>query len=139
MMKATLSAGGIIASGPCVYVLSLHNEETREIYIGRTGSSNGTGTSSPYKRLAKHLAKSGSTMSCIHDNQFPERFLESAAVTFLAESVPQDVEVHAERWLRWKFRSEILLNKDNPPTEEPELKGALKATLELLYKAAKEG
>ena len=135
MIRAKLSAGGIVESGPCVYVLSLDDGKTRKTYIGRTGTSNNTGISPPFKRLAGHLSRRGKTQSCIHDNNFPDGFLERACICFTAAIVPSGFQHKAEKWLRWKLREEKdILNRDLPPTVEPDIPPEVKRSLNELYR-----
>ncbi len=140
MIKATLSPGGLLESDPCVYILTLTAQGLQKMYVGRTGTSNNTGTSTPYKRLASHLAKRGKTMSCIHqDNKFPAGFLAKASIKFVAVPVPPNTQKDSERWVRWKFGSQKLLNKDKAPIHEPELPNEIKIKLKRLYQAAIKG
>jgi hypothetical protein len=124
MISAKLGPGGLNQDSPCVYVLQIITEQESWLYIGRTGTSNKTGISSPYKRLAKHLAKVGSTQSCIWDNSHvlsPE-VLQSATIRFEAVPIPLDYVSTAEQWLLWKFREQHLLNKERKlPSVEPKI------------------
>ena len=126
----------MLENAPCVYVLTLTTDNERKSYVGRTGTSNNTGISTPYKRLGSHLAKIGNTRSCIHDNDFPDGFLEKATTTFLAVTVPPNLHVHAERWMRWKFGTQELLNRDKAPLHEPILPSEIRKKLERLYQTA---
>ena len=69
LYKAHLTPGGLRAAEQCVYLLELRRGNEVWRYVGRTGTSNGTGVSSPYKRLARHLAKVGKTQSCIWEDE----------------------------------------------------------------------
>ena len=113
MISAKFSPGGLILDTPCVYVLQIKTEQISWLYIGKTGTSNNTGISSPYKRLAKHLAKIGSTQSCIWDNRhiLSPNILQSATIRFEAVPVPSEYASTAEKWLLWKFREHHLLNR----------------------------
>ena len=132
MISAKLGPGGLIHNTPCVYVLQIIAERESWLYIGRTGTSNKTGTSSPYKRLAKHLAKAGSTQSCIWDNSqvLPLEVLQSATIRFDAVPVPFDYVSTAEQWLLWKFREHHLLNKERKfPSIEPKIESEIRDLL----------
>lgn len=143
MITAKLGAGGLIHDSPCVYALQIITERESWLYIGRTGTSNKTGISSAYQRLAKHLAKVGSTQSCIWDNSHvlsPE-VLQSAIIRFDAVPVPLDYVSTAEQWLLWKFREKQLLNKElKLSSVEPKIEVRIRELLvELIQKIEEKG
>lgn len=79
-------AGGFRHERRAVYLL----RSGRFSYAGVTGTSNATGVSSPYKRLASHLAKRGNTQSAFWDNADREGFLpESGGFEFVATFIPE--------------------------------------------------
>ncbi len=129
-IRAEFTAGGLSKS-PCVYLLSIRAAKETWRYVGRTGTSNKTGTSSPYQRLAKHLAKVGKTQSCIWDSDcLPQDILDRAAICFVALPVALEEELKlAERWLRWRLRGEHCLNKEPAAKSEPEIPAPLHARL----------
>jgi len=130
-IRANFSAGGLSKRRKCVYLLSIRSAKETWHYVGRTGTSNKTGTSSPYQRLAKHLAKVGNTQSCIWDSVcLPPTILDEATIDFVALPIDQEDEITlAERWLRWRIRDEHSLNKEKLPTSEPEMRAKLRALL----------
>lgn len=133
MISAKLGPGGFQDS-PCVYILQIITERESLLYVGRTGTSNKTGSSSPYKRLAKHLAKTGSTQSCIWDNPqvLSPVVLQTATIRFEAIPVQSKYSSTAERWLLWKFRNHRLLNKERKPSIESEIETKIRDLLEKL-------
>ncbi len=139
MITSHLSSGWITESGPCVYVLSLRSKKQRKLYIGRTGTSNNTGISTPFKRLASHLSKRGKTRSCIHDNDLDDAFLKNAEITFTAVSVPLGQQISSEQWLRWKFKETEVLNRDAYPPTEPNLSPETRNKLETLFRTINKG
>ena len=137
IIRADLSAGGLSNKLPCVYILTIRGVKDWWHYVGRTGTSNRTGTSSPYKRLAKHLAKGGNTQSCIWGSDLPLLVLENAAISFVALMIDQEDEVGlAEKWLHWRFKDKPSLNRETPPKAEPQLSAELRVRLEVLANSA---
>src|SRR5437667_9018607 len=93
-IRAQFTAGGLSRKSPCVYLLTIQSGSARWHYVGRTGTSNRTGTSSPYQRLARHLAKVGKTQSCIWDSAcLPSRVLEKAGISFSALPLDDEAEL----------------------------------------------
>jgi hypothetical protein len=135
-IRAEFTAGGLSKKSRCVYLLTVRAGKQKWHYVGRTGTSNKTGFSSPYQRLAKHLAKVGKTQSCIWDADcLPPKVLDRAIISFLALPIAQEDEVRlAEKWLHWRFADKPSLNKENPPTSEPKISGKLRARLCFTYK-----
>lgn len=127
VIEATLTAGGFNHQDPCVYVINITSPQGDWMYVGRTQTSNGAGTSSPYKRLALHLAKRGATQSCIWDNHpdpLSSHILAEARIAFRAIYVPAQNVAVAERWLWWYIGQHpgyLLLNRELAPLEEPGL------------------
>jgi hypothetical protein len=137
MIKATFTAGGLVDNNPCVYVVEITCPEVVWTYVGRTRSANNGGTSSPYKRLASHLAQRGETHSCIWNNcpnPLPPHSLQSASITFRAVFVPAESVVQAEKWLRWHLQQcgRRLLNREAIPPREPDLEEHVQAELRTL-------
>jgi hypothetical protein len=131
IIRANFSSGGLTANMPCVYLLMLRNAGESWQYVGRTGTSNNTGTSPPYKRLAKHLAKAGKTQSCIWDSskRLPKRFLNNASLSFVALPLKKKDVEQAEQWMRWRFKGAYSLNKQTP-RERPSIKKGLQLQLQ---------
>jgi hypothetical protein len=136
--KAHLTPGGFSAEEQCVYLVELRRGNEVRRYVGRTGTSNGTGVSSPYKRLARHLAKVGKTQSCIWKDKVTPRIhkdlLNNAEIFFTALPMAKRKQVDlAERWLRWKLGGDLSLNQEPPPSEEPDLDSQLKERLRQVF------
>ena len=74
LIVSTLGRGGFDNTKRAVYVLLLN----QYVYIGVTGASNNTGTSSPHKRLSTHVTKNGSTKSAVWDNIFAGSLVSEA-------------------------------------------------------------
>lgn len=133
--EARFSPGGLRDDLPCVYVLSVDVPGQPRYYVGRTGTLNKTGQSSPFKRLATHLTKRGNTQSalwekarCLRDKSF-----ENAPVHFAAIAVPPENVVDAEKWLCAQFEREDLIN-ENPSGVPPDISDELKHALNDLMK-----
>ena len=139
-IHAEFSPGGLVGNIPCVYLLILRNGAQSWHYVGRTGTSNRTGTSSPYKRLARHLAPVGNTQSCIR--QLPEGLRKSASISFVALRLPERNVKHAETWMRWHLQDSYSLNRQKapkvPPSIEKRLKQQLQRTFGALYQSCAE-
>ena len=137
IIRADFTAGGLSCKLPCVYILTIRDTNKSYYYIGRTGTSNNTGMSSPYKRLAKHLAKHGNTQSCIWNADLPKSFLDAAVISFVALTFDEkDEAASAEDWLRWRFAGKNSLNKEMPEKEEPSVPAELRAKLTSLTESA---
>jgi hypothetical protein len=75
----------------CIYAILIQDKDDKQyIYVGKTGTTNGPGFSSPMGRLASHIKKIGKTRSLFHDNEiFKEHFrknnysLDGCIVKFL--------------------------------------------------------
>lgn len=136
MICANLTAGGFSKETPCIYLLTLCSAKKIWRYVGRTGTSNKTGISSPYQRLAKHLAKAGKTQSCIWDSPcFSPEILNCAKISFKALLISKEKDLkQAEKWLRWHFSGKCSLNKEKVPKSEPKISDKLRSRLLLLEK-----
>ena len=136
-VRAELSAGGLSNGSRCPYMLTLRHDGRTWRYVGKTGTSSKTGVSSPFKRLAKHLAKAGETQSCIWDSVcLPRRVLERGTIRFLALSIADDDKLKfGEDWLRWRTQGKSSLNKQRPPASEPEISAGLRARLRSVFKS----
>ena len=134
IIKANFSAGGILSKKPCVYILTMRNDKECRHYVGKTGTSNETGISSPFKRLAAHIAKRGKTQSCIWDNDLNKDFLQTAAISFRALLVEENDVSNAEKWVFWEMSSQSLfmLNKQTKILEQPKISPELQKNLKLL-------
>lgn len=130
-IRADFTAGGFSKKAQCVYLLTIQGPRDTWHYVGRTGTSNKTGISSPYQRLAKHLAKSGKTQSAIWDSRcLSPDDLDRAAISFVALPIARDDELKlAEEWLRWHSAGERSLNKEKPPVSEPVISAELRSRL----------
>ncbi len=137
MFEATLSPGGLICQSPVAYIITVEDASNRVFYVGRTGSSNGTGTNSPYGRLAKHLSKQGTTQSClwIERNKLRGDWMANAHVRFTAVNVPEGQANNAENWIISQFEVNELLNA-NPGRKAPEIDSVLQKSLEMLITRA---
>jgi hypothetical protein len=135
-IRADFASGGFSKNAQCVYLLTVRGTKNTWHYVGRTGTSNRTGVSSPYQRLAKHLAKVGNTQSCIWDSVcLSSQILEHAALSFVALPLADEDELRlAEAWLRWRFAGESSLNKERPPTSEPKISSRLRSQLRPICK-----
>jgi hypothetical protein len=138
VFKAHLTSGGLCSTEQCVYLVELRRGDEVWRYVGRTGTSNGTGVSSPYKRLAKHLAKVGNTQSCIWEAPTTPRIskdlLKDAEILFTALPMAHAKQLAlSERWLRWKFGGRRSLNQQSPPSAEPDLDSQLKGRLQKVF------
>lgn len=139
VISASFSAGGFCHNRPCVYLLAIRSGKDTWAYVGRTSSSNGSGVSAPYKRLAAHLSKRGATQSCIWDNtsRFPERTLEYASISFHAVLVDACHVRNAERWLQWQLRDKGVDVLNRPPhagKSTPVLEAAVAKSVSRLLK-----
>jgi hypothetical protein len=134
-IRADFSAGGLSKQFPCVYLLTVRGRQGAWYYVGKTGTSNRTGTSSPYERLAKHLAKVGNTQSCIWDSDRLKRDdVDHAGICFIALPLDQAEVNVAEKWLHWRSSgwpsaAGRSLNKEKPPNTQPEILPALRRRL----------
>jgi len=141
MIEAIFTAGGLTTRKPCVYVIEIACSNMTWVYVGRTRTSNKTGMSPPYKRLALHLAKRGKTQSCIwsnHPKPLSRRALREARITFRAVFVPGKSVQKAEKWLRWYLQRKCrrtLLNREPVPRREPCLEEDIKESLRPLLAA----
>jgi hypothetical protein len=135
IIRADFSSGGLTGNMPCIYLLTLRDAGQSWRYVGRTGTSNNTGTSSPYKRLAKHLAKAGKTQSCIWDSskRLPPGFLNNASLSFVALLLQKEDVKQAEQWMRWYFRESNSLNREKPPKQEPRIEKQLRVQLQKAF------
>lgn len=141
IIEACFSGNGFFNEGEkCVYIIVFSNSAgQKKYYVGRTGTSNNTGISAPFKRLASHLAMRGQTYSCIWSNDenginplHEENFLEN----FHFYAIYVKNATLAEKWLLFKMRDFALINARNTiPAEEPSC--SIKKQLEHLLNKAK--
>jgi hypothetical protein len=129
MVTAIFSTGGFCRSRTAIYLLRFLNSKGKVVhfYIGQTGSSNGTGISSPFQRLATHLHKRGETHSCILDllmRRIDKNSLNSLRIEFYSVFVDAGLAKNYENWMLWKVRNErgLLNNKNKIPRQEPNLR-----------------
>lgn len=80
----------------CIYAFIIKASGSTFLYIGITGSSNGTGISSPLKRLARHIAPSGNTFSIFHENDRLGEMNETSKVRFIYTFLPESVQTYIE-------------------------------------------
>ena len=134
-IRANFTSGGFSKRAKCVYLITVRGAKNTWQYVGRTGTSNKTGVSSPYQRLAKHLVKVGTTQSCIWDSGcLSHQVLARAALSFVALPITDEDELqHAEKWLRWRFSGRHSLNKERPPVSEPDISSRLRSRLRAMY------
>ena len=94
--------GGFTGGALSLYAIIVRDR----VYVGMTGTSSGTGVSSPYKRLATHLRKNGNTKSCIWETssklQCGLNPAESLGLTYLYVQFPKGIEWGQVRCLEWQ-------------------------------------
>jgi hypothetical protein len=139
IFRAHFSPGGFSSTERCVYMVELRRGEEVWRYVGRTGTSNNTGVSSPYKRLARHLAKVGTTQSCIWEDSTTAKvsidLLEKAEIFFTALPLENKKLVdQSEHWLHWKLRGTRTLNQERPAATEPALDPLIKERLVEIFR-----
>ncbi|MDA1166536.1 MAG: hypothetical protein O3B13_25860 [Planctomycetota bacterium] len=83
---STLARGGFSKTDAAVYGLLLNEY----VYVGKTGTSNDTGRSSPNRRLTFHVEKRGSTHSILWDDVFANSLVapKDLAIRMLSIFVP---------------------------------------------------
>ncbi len=96
-----------------MYIISISFSNERKYYVGRTGTSNGTGTSSPFKRLGTHLAKRGNTKSVFWENarELEDARFNEADIHFHALPVGLAEVGDAEKWLILWLLGNSVINK----------------------------
>ena len=118
--SAIFSPGGFASFKPAIYIISISGLSQKYVYGGRTRTSNHTGTSAPFSRLATHLKRSGNTHSCIWKNldTLSSEDFDKMSLSFCSSFISEKYIEDAERLLIWHLSQQFLmLNRKIPKTE----------------------